>query len=369
MIFKFFLILKFFFRTDNGKFRKSFFPQLFGIYFGALIIFLTLSVMEGIEKEIFEKISAFNYKYSFEITKSGNNFDYEKFNNYGKKSIILLETKNYEFFINVLTYEHLEKFTETKISESLLFQNAIYDQSSIIIGESLSRYYNISIGDEVKLSDILNINIASGNYKSKNFIVSNIYDFKFLNYDFDNVIIKENNDFFLDQDNYIVYSDSDLAIDKSEGILKVNAKKYESLVNAIKFEKKIYILLGFLTILISSLMILNNTIIIFIEKIKQISLLNKLGLELNKVYYAKCFLNCILSFVITILSFTSLILINQLNEMYGLINYLFVASPFDKIPIIVSFKHFILTALMIISLTLFATYISFKRVKLNYKLI
>ena len=368
MIFKFFLILKFFFRTDNGKFRKSFFPQLFGIYFGALIIFLTLSVMEGIEKEIFEKISAFNYKYSFEISKSVNNFDYEKFNNYGKKSIILLETKNYEFFINVLTYEHLEKFTETKIRESLLFQNAVYNQSSIIIGESLSSYYNISIGDEVKLSDILNINIASGNYKSKNFIVSNIYDFKFLNYDFDNVIIKENNDFLV-QDNYIVYSDSNLAIDKSLGILKVNAKKFESLVSAIKFEKKLYILLGFLTILISSLMILNNTIIIFIEKIKQINLLNKLGLEFKKVFYAKCLFNCILSFVITILSFTSLILINQLNETYGLINYLFVESPFDKIPIIVSFKHFILTALMIISLTLFATYISFKRVKLKYKLI
>ena len=65
-----------------------------------------------------------------------------------------------------------------------------------IIWESLSNYYNISIGDKVKLSDILNINIVCGNYKSKNFIVSNIYDFKFLNYDFDNVIIKENNDYF-----------------------------------------------------------------------------------------------------------------------------------------------------------------------------
>ena len=160
------------------------------------------------------------------------------------------------------------------------------------------------IGDKVKLSDILNINIASGNYKSKNFIVSNIYDFKFLNYDYDNVIIKENNDFLV-QDNYIVYSDSNLVIDESLGILKVNAKKYESLVNAIKFEKKLYILLGFLTILISSLMILNNTIIIFIEKIKQINLLNKLGLELKKVYYAKCFFNCIFVYKCFSLKFNS----------------------------------------------------------------
>ena len=114
-------------------------------------------------------------------------------------------------------------------------------------------------------------------------------------------------------------------------------------------------------------MILNNTIIIFMEKIKQINLLNKLGLNLKKVFYAKCFLNSVLSLIITILSFISLILINQLNEMYGLINYLFVESPFDKIPIEVSLKHFIITALMIISLTLFATYISFKRVKLKFK--
>ena len=46
--------------------------------------------------------------------------------------------------------------------------------------------------------------------------------------------------------------------------------------------KKIYTLLGVITILISSLMILNNTIIIFMEKIKQINLLNKLGLNLKK---------------------------------------------------------------------------------------
>ena len=59
----FFLVLKFFFLRDGGKFRKSYFFQITGIYMGSLIISLTLSIMTGLEYEIFNKIKAFNYKY------------------------------------------------------------------------------------------------------------------------------------------------------------------------------------------------------------------------------------------------------------------------------------------------------------------
>ena len=56
------LLLKFFFLTDRGAFRKSYFFQIIGLYLGTLIISLTFSIMEGMEDEIFNTCKTFSMK-------------------------------------------------------------------------------------------------------------------------------------------------------------------------------------------------------------------------------------------------------------------------------------------------------------------
>ena len=57
MLYKVLLILKYFLHTDEGVFRKSYLFQVISIYLGSFIIFSTLSIMDGMEYEIFNKVT------------------------------------------------------------------------------------------------------------------------------------------------------------------------------------------------------------------------------------------------------------------------------------------------------------------------
>ena len=60
---KFQLIQKFFLTTINGKFRYSFLLPILGAIIGSYIIFITLSIMNGMGKEIEEKLNSLQYNY------------------------------------------------------------------------------------------------------------------------------------------------------------------------------------------------------------------------------------------------------------------------------------------------------------------
>lgn len=364
---KFILIVKFFFLTRGGVFRKTYLFQIAGIYIGALIISLTFSIMTGLEQEIFNKIKAFNYKYMIK----GNyaRLDSPKFiDNAGKKSLVRCELNNYDFLINVTSYTEFDTFINDKIKNHLLYDDAIYNDSSIIIGKSLSEKYNISIGDTILLSDIVNINIVTGNYISEKFIVANIFKFKFLNFDYDNVFINENDNSFLKLEDDNIYFDKDYRnnIDLNKyGIDEVieSSNKYSSLIYSIQFEKKLYVLLGILTIIISSVMMFNNTLMVLLEKRRQFSLLNNIGIGLNKILFAILFLNIILSLCLTVLGILSTFFIERLNYQFNIIDYLFMYSPFDSIPMNLSTNQCIMTLLLIIIITAISTILSIYNIK------
>ena len=204
---KFLLLLRFFFFTNDGKFRKTYFFQIIGLYLGALIISLTFSIMGGMESQIFDKVESFNYKYIIKQS-SDNDISDKLIDNRGKKSLVRCETKSYDFLINVITYDKLNDFVQDKIKEDLLYENNLYNKSSIIIGKSLSAKYGISIGDTITLSDIANVNVVTGNYLSETFIVANIFKFQFLNFDSENVFIMESHASFLKSENYNFYIDN-----------------------------------------------------------------------------------------------------------------------------------------------------------------
>ena len=164
------LILQFLFLTDGGLFRKSYFFQMIGLYIGTLIISLTFSIMEGMENQIFNKFESFNYKYS--IADNISNYYNGPVDNIGKKSLVRLGYQGNNLLVNVMTYDNFDYYVNEKISKSLLYDDILYDDSSIIIGESLSKLHNISMGDTLILSDIINANIVTGSYASKAFIVS-----------------------------------------------------------------------------------------------------------------------------------------------------------------------------------------------------
>ena len=364
---KFIFIVKFFFLTRGGVFRKAYLFQIAGIYIGALIISLTFSIMTGLEQEIFNKIKDFNYKYM--INKNSTELNsYDFANNKGKKSLVRCEIDNYDFLINVISYTEFDTFVNDKIKNHLFDDDVIYNDSSIIIGESLSEKYNISIGDTILLSDIVNINVVTGNYISEKFIVANIFKFKFLNFDYENVFINENDNSFLKAEDYNIYFDKDYRNNIDSNQYEIDeviesGNKYSSLISSIQFEKKLYVLLGILTIIISSVMMFNNTLMVLLEKRRQFSLLNNIGIGLNKMLFAILLLNIILSLCLAVFGILTTFFIEKLNYQFNIIDYLFMYSPFDSIPMNLSSNQCITTLLLIMILTAISTILSIYNIK------
>ncbi len=364
---KFIFIVKFFFLTRGGVFRKAYLFQIAGIYIGALIISLTFSIMTGLEQEIFNKIKDFNYKYM--INKNSTELNSYGFaNNKGKKSLVRCELDNYDFLINVISYTEFDTFVNDKIKNHLFDDDVIYNDSSIIIGESLSEKYNISIGDTILLSDIVNINVVTGNYISEKFIVANIFKFKFLNFDYENVFINENDNSFLKAEDYNIYFDKYYRNNIDSNQYEIDeviesGNKYSSLISSIQFEKKLYVLLGILTIIISSVMMFNNTLMVLLEKRRQFSLLNNIGVGLNKMLFAILLLNIILSLCLAVFGILTTFFIEKLNYQFNIIDYLFMYSPFDNIPMNLSSNQCITTLLLIIILTAISTILSIYNIK------
>tara|TARA_B100000579_G_C22838262_1_gene860016 strand:+ start:863 stop:1960 length:1098 start_codon:yes stop_codon:yes gene_type:complete len=359
---KLLMISKFFFLTDGGKFRKSYFFQIISLYLGALIISLTYSIMNGMEKEVFDKFKSFNYKYAIKENIS------VPADNIGKKSLVRFDFKNYDLLVNVISYDKYNEFMNEKIKTSLLYDHDIYNKNSIVIGESLSELYNINIGDTINLSDISNINIVTGAYKIESFIVANIFNFAFLNFDYDNVFIKENHSDFLMLEDYISYYSNNLSFNNIsfENDFIFSESKYSSLLSSIKFEKNIYVLLGFLTIVISSIMMFNNTLLVLFEKKKQIKALISIGMSVRIILYIIIFCNLILSGLLGLAGLSTALFIEKLNIWFNIIDYLFIYSPFNKIPMNLSLNQFIVTLLLIIILTFISTILSINKMK--YKL-
>ena len=361
------LILQFLFLTDGGLFRKSYFFQMIGLYIGTLIISLTFSIMEGMENQIFNKFESFNYKYS--ITDNISNYYNGPVDNIGKKSLVRLGYQGNNLLVNVMTYDNFDYYVNEKISKSLLYDDILYDDSSIIIGESLSKLHNISMGDTLILSDIINANIVTGSYASKAFIVSNIFKFKFLNFDYENIFIKESHGTLLKTEDYIYYfkDDHNLKNIYNNENIQNSKNKYATLLSSIEFEKYIYILLGILTIIISSIMIFNNTLLVLLEKRKQFKLLSSLGLNLKDMLLVVFSSNLILSTSLSILALITTLFIERLNIRFNIVDYLFIHSPFDTIPMNLSIYQFIITLLLVIILTAISTILSINNMKYRLK--
>ena len=356
MFYKISLILKYFLYTNEASFRRSYLFQMGSIYLGSLIISLTLSIMDGMQSEIFNKVTTFNYKYK------GNN-NISKYDNFGSSEVGRLKFKKIEIMTEVHTYSNLLSY-RNKIKDHIVetIEDISNPSNMVIIGETLSKEYNIFIGDTLKIEDIININIVSGQFKSRLFIVSDIYDFKFLNYDMDNIFIQNTPEIFSGS-NIEYYYDSELSKEFISNIFEIGINKYSDLFAAINFEKKLYMLIGIIGLLISSIFIFNNTILVLLEKIKQFHLLSSLGFN-RRLFTSLCILsNFMISVLFCALGLLSTIFIYIIGKTYNIFDSFFIYTPFEDLPILLSFNNFIATFLIVAIISVLSTYLSIINMK------
>ena len=234
-------IFKFLFYTDNGNKRISLMFPVIGILLGSYIIFMTYSIMNGLETTIASKLSSFNYKYMISENNLNINEDKNIFDNYGFENVGLLNNNLYEEIIKVKYYNDIHNYY-SKIKPYLFFESDKNINNGLIIGDELAAKFNVGIGDSLYFSIPSEINIATNYLPINKLEIVNIFSFDIFEYDYTYAVLsmdkyKEISRF----NNTLTYYDDSL---DSRNVTNNNL-----LLSAVKLEKKIYTGLNFLLIL------------------------------------------------------------------------------------------------------------------------
>ena len=121
------ILAKIIYNQKNGSFRNSLIFPILGIIIGSYIIFMTLSIMNGMEKSIVDRIKSFDYPYYVYEKNIDTSFVFE---NNGYESIGIIENNNLENLVYVKSYEYLQDYTD-RINQYLLIDKNNKSDSDI----------------------------------------------------------------------------------------------------------------------------------------------------------------------------------------------------------------------------------------------
>lgn len=333
------MIIRFFFTSDNSQLRKSLFFPLIGIFLATFIILITFSIMDGMQGKIEDKIVKFEYPYlvkNYNLNKVNN----KNFSNCGTSKISLLNNSN---LVKVKIYNNFDDYV-SNIEEYISVSKKI-ESNSIFIGSNLANNLNLNIGDSLELSAITDVNYITGSIQKKDFIVSGIFKFNFMNFDDDFCIISYDSasklfklDGFVD-----FYFLNQKAALNFTSLNKINQDSlisykdiYYDLLTAMEIEKIFYVLIGYFTVLIAGVMIYNNSILTYLEKRRQYSILSIIGLNKRKILYGILINNNFLVLIFYFFGLLFSLLVVFLNSKYEIMNLVFINMPFDKLPMSIS---------------------------------
>ena len=338
-------IFKFLFYTDGGNKRVSLIFPIIGVLLGSYVIFITYSIMNGLETTIESKLSSFNYKYMIDENKLTHDYiDKNNCENYGFENVGLLKNNLYEEIVKVKYYENIDKYY-SKIKPYLLFDSKCDITNGIIIGDELALKLNVQIGDSLDFSIPSDINLATNYLPSTKLEIVNIFNYDIFEYDNIYAVLSMRKYKELSRiTNALTYYD--------DKIILSDIKDNNLLISAVKLEKKIYTGLSFLLIFISCVMIFNIMIMILIEKHKQFYFVNTIGLSGEAGFKIVFIQNIIMSLFFTSLGYILADLTIYLNYKYNLFGMIFDFLPFKILPMNIDLYSalliFILTNLFIV---------------------
>ena len=341
--------------TSNRKYRVGFFLPWIGISIGVCMLLLIDGIMSGMEDEIFNSLDRMEKEYYIE------NFSDSTINDI----INYLDSKNID--------SELISIRDVIISngDSYMLVNMIATSKdsiseNIVIGAGISYNLNISEKDSVSILSPLDISFSTLRVPIITYFVDSIYTTPVVGFD----------------DKYIFTASSSI-----EGIINGNKKitinqklsdleledisnkfrditishwkdSYLELVSAIKLEKFLYAIFAYMLILISCLGSFTITNFIITNKLKEISILNILGLEFINI--KKSISSIMLSFTLfsTVMGFLYLYLMIHFGITDFLISVLFPDNLFYNFTIRINAQYLVIVLLLNIITVYFSSIIA-----------
>jgi lipoprotein-releasing system permease protein len=293
-------IAKRFLSSVNNTGRFTSIISIVGICIGSFALVISISVLNGFENKLDEKIS--NFDGHLKILGLNQDYDLTKFRTIesitdlsfssDRKGIIKSNTTEV-----LVTFKQLD-FDKLKSFYNIPFVGDISDDNKVVIGNDIASRMGLSIGDKVVISSPLDQNSIFGFPSTVKTSISGIFFSKILDYDNRYILISNR------LGNKIFYNNSNLpSLDvkisdvskvgvvkaKVENIIDKGNKVYSwkekntVLVSAIKMEKLGSIIVLSLIIVVASFSVISTISLITMKKIKDIGVLRLLGMELVNV--------------------------------------------------------------------------------------
>ena len=355
----FIFITRFVSSKGDGKLKNKriFFP-IFGITLGVSTVLLTLAIMNGLEFEVFSKLTEFyspariilNNPDESELTtvideleKIG--IDYQL----GIERNAIIKAGDNFRFVTVRAVNRIKGFFANNDLNNVIDFSKPENENSILIGDELSFYLSIYNDENCQLLSPVDISLTTSIFPSKEVIIYDTFDFDLIDVDMNYIIIpyKLGIDLFTKHRERIIYLDQKLSTDfvKTATFFNENIRysswenEYEALISAMKLEKFAYSIFGFIIIIISAFNMLSIMSMTVMRKIPQLGILQAIGFSQQKI--ASIFI--VQSFITgvsgTLSGYILARILILLNEKYQLLHFILKDFPISNFPLILEVHH------------------------------
>ena len=369
-------------KQPNGHYNFSLLFPFAGVIIGYITVALTLAIMEGMEYSIFYKLKNISFPAKLTIITSAanlsmedllieKNIDYTK----GLEDQVLIMHDSLFRLTNIHAIENFIKFKKQLFGND--FKEIVIDSQlpNIYIGRPLAAKLEIIMGDTIDVAIPKDINLFTGLPPKRKMIVGGIFELGVLDYDNNNIFTNYSSvRNFIPENRLLFYlseiPDNIFLNNMIESYPQLQFKTWEdeyySFISAMKLEKVVYSIIGFLIIGIAGMTLMSMMSLAVIEKIPQIGILKSMGAtkyDIGSIFVFQALITWLIS---SILGIILCLLIIEIDKYYHIIGMLFPGTVYFNFPLILKNENIFL--IMIISLILLlsaAIYPSNKAINLD----
>ncbi len=327
--------------SGSGPSRLNGWISIIGMIIGAFSIIISLSIMNGFEKRVINKLIGFEG--DLRITPYSNS-DFEQIYSEIAADPLIDEALLYRERIGLIFDKNNSKRIVTFKSINMENLNEFYNidfinnandinQKSIAIGYLLAQRLNVDIGDQLSIMSPIDQSTSIGLPVLIDVTVSKIFNSEVLDFDDRIVFISEEigKKLFLRKQNYdgidIRLKDrndlSYLKYDLENKYINFSINTWEdlhkSLINAMKLERLGALAVLCLIILVSSFNLVSTLVLVIIRKIREIGILRALGSTNRDIRRIILFQGALIGGVGIFIGILASLIIILLQNRYGII--------------------------------------------------
>ena len=366
--------------AGSGPSRLNGWISIIGMIIGAFAILISLSVMNGFEKRVIEKLIGFEG--DIRITSNVDNNLEKIFNEINSdpsidKALLYKERIGMIFAKNdskrIVTFksidiENLDSFY------NIDFINKGIDNAgqSIVIGNLLAQRLNVSVGDPLTIMSPIDQSSSLGLPILLDVKVGKIFNSQVLDFDDRIVFINKEmgNRIFLRKKNY---DGIDLRLIDRKNISSIELKikndfknisvyswedLHKALINAMRLERLGALAVLCLIILVSSFNLISTLVLVIIQKIRQIGILRAIGvsnLDIRKIIVTQgVLIGGVGVFIGTLLS----LLLIKIQNIYGVIPIPSDIYFISELPMIINLNDIFLVSFISLIFIIFSSLIA-----------